>query len=321
MRRENVFLAVIFLSACATAPDTTLTTTLEATELQVATLDLDALHTQTFATIEALPLIETPTPYVTPIPTEPDYFAKNSGWISPNGEYVAVAEYFGGFNSLSGNEIRILDKNQQVVQSTISIAESEIIPIPFIFRDHWSPDSQYFYYGYFADGEGMEPLFDGRSLVRLDIQTGQRAVMIDCLTSIAWGFSKNDESLAYICYDEFPYHIAIRDLSTQDEFSFVIPFDGSELSQAGKIIWSSDNTEIAFFLLDLENFGVDIYRLNIEDKRFRAVVQDLNMEIYSVEKWTEEDILIITADYVGSSIWYEVDMSTGAITSIDSPIP
>ena len=323
MRREYVFLAVIFLSACATAQDTTLTVTLEATELQVATLDLDALHTQTFATIEALPLIETPTPYLTPTPIGTDYFGDKRNLVSPNGDYVAVRDFTADLDDPYSMRILIIDRNNNVLWTIPFSWGIQVDPHPFISPYRWSNDSSSLFYLEFGGGEGgYEPLYDGGDLWRIDIDSGEITWIIPCSGYKAFEFSNDEQYLAYICQDSAPLEIVVRHQETNEETRWSIPYESVEFYQAGEINWSSSDCELIFFVADTQTYETNLYFLDLLEDELRLISEKLEIEIYNLEEWREDDKIIVVGDHLKQrGLWFEIDLQSGELIAIEPPTP
>lgn len=269
----------------------------------------------------------TPIPTLTPSPTATVYPSPGPDFqsffgeelASPNGEFIAILTK--ERDAPDGNaNIQIFDTAGQLLWTIDGyfFLDKDISPRAKLHIHHWTSDSSRLYYFYSFGWEGWPSLIDGFGLRVIEIATG---IQTPILTNswVDFGFSPQDEELAYIYNVDQPEKIVVRDIQTGVENSARIPLDADKKAQAGWINWALDGKSLVFFTLD-EDIYVQLFYMQINGMNPVKIGEYENVEWIS-PTWSPNGTLIIYLYMPRVQEYIEIDMDTGVISGTVTATP
>lgn len=172
-----------------------------------------------------------------------------SSQLSPNKKWLAL--YCGSQKETTDNELIVGNSTGtkwklKLVNFSASYAQEEV-DSQSIYPIHWSPDSAYLYFAFYAGREDGGFCFYGfsniRGVFRLDLQTGQTSTILALLAPGEYGgyqISFSPNGLSFTHTREGTNKLYLIDLLTGRETTFPIE------ANHGDFIWSPNSSSLAY---------------------------------------------------------------------------
>jgi Tol biopolymer transport system component len=194
---------------------------------------------------------------------------------------------------------------------------------------HWSRDGRYAYINLFFHGDGGECFIFvsqeqyGKSLLRLDLQTGLTTTILPLKTISGYGFSFAPTGRRLV-YESYSLGLKILDLQTGK----MIEVDPArQFEVGGNYIWSPDGLQFVYSNVEYtDQWAVANYSLRVVDGKTgkEQIVLESAQNCFAVKNWKDNHVIVVESfdpDLKVNIIEYDLSLRHVLSESTAAPTP